>query len=294
MKPTPWPQATKHHSPLVRTITAVLLALCGMVGLVHFAEPAAAANPTYQTTDDVSLRTRPTAAPTGVYGIPRGASFTVSCQVEGEGVGPRGNRLYFLTSYAGKQMYVPDYYTNSPHLAAQPPIAGIPMCGSASPGPIQGSSPCLQGSCGSPAPAPATAASKAISWARTQLGLAIADPATTRYYPSSEWRPGPDGEWSGDCLRFVAHAYRITGGPAVSTSGGTAAGSYRAYANAGRIRQGTPPAGAIVFWHGINHVALSIGGGQVIGTVGAEHARQPVSIYSTTYNGVPMSGWAMP
>jgi hypothetical protein len=28
-------------------------------------------------------------------------------------------------------MYVPDTYTDSPHLAGQPPIAGIPMCGAA-------------------------------------------------------------------------------------------------------------------------------------------------------------------
>ena len=44
-------------------------------------------------------------------------------------MGPRGNTLYFLSDYGGRTFYIPDYYTNSPHLAGQPPIAGIPMCG---------------------------------------------------------------------------------------------------------------------------------------------------------------------
>lgn len=108
-------------------LTLVLTALVGL--LVITAPEANAANPTYRTTDDVSRRTTATAAPGSGYGIPRGAAFTVICQVEGEPVGPKGNRLYFLTNYNGL-MFVPDTWTDSPHLAGQPPIAGIPMCAS--------------------------------------------------------------------------------------------------------------------------------------------------------------------
>ena len=98
---------------------------------VAVAPNASAANPTYHTTDDVGRRNAPTASPNGQYGIPKGAAFNVECQVEGEPVGPRGNKLYFRTNYNGTT-YVPDYYTDSPHMAADPPIAGIPMCGSSS------------------------------------------------------------------------------------------------------------------------------------------------------------------
>ncbi|MFE5521446.1 hypothetical protein ACFQ9Q_27545 [Streptomyces virginiae] len=89
----------------------------------------AVAGTTYRTIDNVSRRTTATAPPGSGYGIPRGAAFAVICQIENEPVGPRGNRLYFLTNYNGL-MFVPDTWTDSPHLAGQPPIARIPMCAS--------------------------------------------------------------------------------------------------------------------------------------------------------------------
>lgn len=46
----------------------------------------------------------------------------------GRAVGPRGNTLYFRITRGGERQFVPDTWTTSPHLAGQPPIAGIPMC----------------------------------------------------------------------------------------------------------------------------------------------------------------------
>jgi hypothetical protein len=106
----------------------------GLVGLGLTTATAQTAYATtyavYQTTANVSARSSPTAAATGVYGVPAGASIDVQCQVIGQPVGPRGNTLYFWVRYAGRYFYVPDTWTNSPHHAGQPPIPGIPMCGS--------------------------------------------------------------------------------------------------------------------------------------------------------------------
>jgi uncharacterized protein YraI len=115
-----------------RRWTASLATVALLVGMMVLLLPStadAAIFATYRVTTDVSARSTPTAAPTSVYGIPRGAAFGVQCQVIGEPVGPRGNTLYFFVSYQGRAFYVPDTWTDSPHLAGQPPIAGIPMCG---------------------------------------------------------------------------------------------------------------------------------------------------------------------
>lgn len=116
---------------LVQAVGACLVLLMAVAGFMVAAQEkaAAAVHAVYQTTVGVSARSTPTAAPTGVYGIPAGASFGVECQTIGEPVGQYGNTLYFWTVYGGRGMYVPDTFTNSPHLAGQPPIAGIPMCG---------------------------------------------------------------------------------------------------------------------------------------------------------------------
>lgn len=110
-----------------------MLALATLVACASFGvvtSPAADAYTVYaryRVTTDVSARNTPTAAPGG-YGIPNGGAFDVLCQELGQPVGPRGNTLYFLALYQGRVFYVPDTWTNSPHLAGQPPIAGIAMC----------------------------------------------------------------------------------------------------------------------------------------------------------------------
>jgi hypothetical protein len=111
-------------------LIAVLLSFTGV--LVSSGGTASATTyAVYHTTADVSARTSPTAAPGSGYGAPVGAAIAVQCQVIGQPVGPAGNTLYFWVIYAGRSFYVPDTWTDSPHLAGQPPIAGIPMCGTA-------------------------------------------------------------------------------------------------------------------------------------------------------------------
>lgn len=77
----------------------------------------------------VRARTQPTVNSPWTYGAPEGATVDVVCQTLGEPMGGYGNRLWFFVNYGGKQFYVNDTFTNSPHQAADPPLPGIPMCG---------------------------------------------------------------------------------------------------------------------------------------------------------------------
>ncbi len=118
----------KSNTSLLAILVLVLSTVIGVVGAAS--SPAAAFNPTYHVLTDVGHRVAPTTAPDGTYGIPNGAAFVVECQIIGQPF-PNGNALYFRTTYGNETpTYVPDYYTDSPHLGTQPPIAGIPMCGS--------------------------------------------------------------------------------------------------------------------------------------------------------------------
>lgn len=95
--------------------------------------------------------------------------------------------------------------------------------------------------------------------------------------------------WSGWCETFAALVYenRFRYGSAIA--------HFNDYRARGLIRGGVPPRGAIVFWAlgGNGHVAISVGGGNVIGTTGYEGERKPVSRTSYTFfrNYV---GWALP
>lgn len=84
---------------------------------------------TYHATDDLSKRYSPTAARGPSGGPRRGEALSVECQIEGEPAGPHSNKLYFWITYHDEHIYVPDAWTDSPHLAVQPPSAGIPICG---------------------------------------------------------------------------------------------------------------------------------------------------------------------
>ena len=113
--------------------------------------PGRTVHATYRATDNLSKRYSATAAPGPSGGPRRGEAIGVECQVEGEPAGPNGNRLYFQTYYRGELIHVPDAWTDSPHLASQPPIAGIPMCGgSTTPTQPSGSGANTEVWCGSP------------------------------------------------------------------------------------------------------------------------------------------------
>lgn len=263
---------------LAKLVALTLAMLAGLASLsLVGASPASATTVAHYRVagtggSGVSARTAPVVARGTTHGAREGEWLNVQCQVLGEPFGPRGNRLYFLVNQSGRVFYVPDFYTDSPHLAAQPPIAGIPMCGVAS-------------------PAPSTRADRAVAWARAQLGEVYASPADGIQY--SGWAPGPLYEWSGDCAKFGHRAWSVAG---ISVPRGNAIDIYKVYRSRGQVHTvGTPPAGALVFWNvtSYGHVAVSVGGNQVIGTRGMDFARLPIQQYSIAAISGYL-GWVMP
>jgi hypothetical protein len=99
--------------------------------------------------------------------------------------------------------------------------------------------------------------------------------------------------WSGYCEQFAEQAESF------QFRYGTAMQDYQAAASAGRIHTDTtPPIGALVFYSGGNgagHVAVSIGNGQEIGTLGYVGQTYPVSQYAVVgFLSNPYLGWALP
>ncbi len=292
--------ARRRRRYVERPVVAIGLAVAAMTGaFVGNLTPASAAlNVRVVNTDGdgVSSRNAPSVNARNGYGAPEGAVVTTVCWTWGDAVGPYSNRLWWLIAYSGRQFYAADRYLSTPNVANRPP-PGEPQCGSPSQGspppPPQGSSPCLQGGCPASPASTGSASSRAINWARAQVGRTVAAPSDAAAYPNANWAPGPRGEWSGDCIKFVHRAYALAG---VNVPRGNAADVYRVYLNQRRIRQGTPPAGALVFWdtaRPYGHVALSVGGGQVIGTRGLDGDHRPIRQYSTGV--IPnYLGWVMP
>jgi hypothetical protein len=76
----------------------------------------------------VKARQQPSLASDHSVGPPEGASIEATCQTYGEPVGPNANRLWYRTTWSGKTFYVNDRYTDSPRIASDPPLPGLPMC----------------------------------------------------------------------------------------------------------------------------------------------------------------------
>lgn len=152
-------------------------------------------------------------------------------------------------------LWIADYWTTTPSFNSY--IPGVPDCRNVA-----------------STPAPASAADRAASWAESHLGQTY-----TSDNPNAGW-------WSGWCEAFAEAAYGRTFRYA------SADAHYFARLNAGQIRGGQPPRGAIVFWTG--HVGISVGGGQVISTQGTSTA-QRLPVWRTSYTFFAgYRGWAMP
>jgi hypothetical protein len=106
--------------------------------------------------------------------------------------------------------------------------------------------------------------------------------------------------WSGYCEGFAEQAEGFPQPPFH-----TARDDYQAELNAGRIHSAsmnqTPPVGAVVFYGGgggDGHVAVSIGNGQEVGTLGMPADHDPVSQYAVVGSPLlmnnPYLGWALP
>lgn len=137
-----------------------------------------------------------------------------------------------------------------------------------------------------PAPAPATPASAeaAAKWAEAHEGQ-----VETSENPHSKY-------WSGYCETFV---WAALGRP--TQTFGSAFERFSAWEKAGRIQQGIPPRGAVVFYdytdeagNRYGHDGVSVGGGSVISTKGDEGEQKAVLRHGYNSRGLKYLGWAMP
>jgi hypothetical protein len=97
--------------------------------------------------------------------------------------------------------------------------------------------------------------------------------------------------WSGWCEAFAELSYgrRFNYASAIA--------DYTSRRNAGQIHGGVPPRGALVFYGGgggYGHVAISTGGGYVVGTLGFAGDHLAIGRTPYTYFSNPYYGWAMP
>jgi hypothetical protein len=122
-----------------------------------------------------------------------------------------------------------------------------------------------------------TRAEKAEAWAFAELTS-----------PKPAWSDQLHAPWSGYCEAFVEIAYGTRHHYA------TALTDYRAQKAAGRIHiDADPPAGALVYYGGgAGHVALSVGGGQVITTWGYAGQHYPLRQTQIRAFSNPYYGWA--
>lgn len=253
----------------VRAAAALAAAACISIGALVAAPTASAAVGATATTawigggTTINIRTAASTTSTVAYTVANNTPITIDCQLVGGQLG--------FSQYAGNRTwnkltngrYIHDAVTNTPADQARVYLSDggyvrysstIPRCG---------------------APAPVTRESRAVDWARSQLGV-IKTGETS------------DGMWSGWCELFVERAYGTRGQYA------RAIYDYNAQRAAGRIHTDTnPPAGALVFytWDSYGHVGISIGGGQVISTQGL-NTPLPVRQHSVTGVGLPYLGWS--
>lgn len=112
----------------------------------------------------------------------------------------------------------------------------------------------------------------------------------------TQW--GTYGDWSGDCASFAALAYLSTG---TTIHFDNAVDIWNYYKRLGRTSSTrTPPRGALVFWdiaRPYGHVAVSLGNGRVVTTLGMDNERKPttdvaLSHFSSDYS--KYLGWVLP
>jgi uncharacterized protein YraI len=218
--------------------------------------PAAGALTGYKVVASPSLNAR--SGPSTGYGIvgslSYGAPIDISCQQQG-GTNVGGNATWDRLSNG---WWISDYWTNTPSFNSY--IPGVTACTTA------------------PPPASVGVGEQAARWAQARAGQVY-----TNENPNASW-------WSGWCETFAWLAYgrHFTGFP-------SAIANYYAWRNAGYIHGGVPPRGALVFYNyaPYGHVAVAIGNGQVVSTMGYSYQRLAVAQHAYNYFSYYL-GWAMP
>lgn len=221
-------------------VLAGMTVAAGMVALPATAEAGAFAI-AYTGGDGVALRSAPVAAskvsPMQIWRD--GTPVTIICQTwSADPMGPRQNHIFDKISNPARsgETWVPDAYVSGT-AAANQYTTGVARCGATTP----------------PVAAPSSTADKAIGWMNARTG-------STQY--------------DRQCLAAVYQAYLSAGrnvtaglpyGPAHDTA-------YSFWTVAGNRHPGdrNAPRGALVFFRSAasapGHVAISLGGGQMIST----------------------------
>jgi len=189
-----------------------------------------------------------------VGSLPNGTPIDLSCQQQG-GTNVGGNATWDRLSNG---WWISDYWTNSPSFNSY--IPGVPACTTA------------------PPPVSVGVGEQAAQWALARVGQVY-----TNENPNASY-------WSGWCETFAWLAYgrHFTGFP-------SAIANYYAWHSAGYIHGGVPPRGALVFYNyaPYGHVAVAIGNGQVVSTIGYSNQRLAVAQHAYNYFSYYL-GWAMP
>jgi hypothetical protein len=241
---------------LARAITLVLAGL-SLAGVLAVTAGPAAASGTYSTTALVNVRTGPSTGYAIIKSEPNGATFTLICQWQG-GTNINGNATWDEVRFSnGVVGAITDYWTTTPSWNSFAPGTG-------------------------PCPRITPQMQDAANWAIAEKNS-----------PDPTWSDHFGHPWSGYCEQFAEQAegfaFRFP----------SAIDDYYWARNNGRIHTDTnPPPGALVFYGGgggYGHVAVSIGNGQEVGTLGYVGQRLPVSQYPVVgYLSNPYLGWAMP
>jgi hypothetical protein len=225
--------------------------------------PAASATQRYYSNADVlTLRKGPGTGYASAGTVARNSALDIVCQVQG-GTNINGNTDWDrLTS----GYWVADYWTSTPTFnASHFPAPGTYDCNN--PPVTSGVTAQMQA---------------AANWAIAEKNS-----------PDPTWSDHFGHQWSGWCEQFVEQAEGFT------FRFNRALDDYQWEANNGRIHtDANPPVGALVFYgtgaSPSGHVAVSIGGGQAVGTIGDGSKRLPVSQYPVVGYVANYLGWALP
>ncbi len=132
---------------------------------------------------------------------------------------------------------------------------------------------------------PTGTADRAARWAEARIGNS--DPGAEN--------PNDSTRWSGWCLGFASQSWRLGAGVSVP-SYYSAQVAFNTLSGQGRIAQGAPPRGAVVFYsYGSDgHAGISVGNGQVISTQGGPTQDLPVRQHGYNSIGLTYLGYWLP
>jgi hypothetical protein len=151
-----------------------------------------------------------------------------------------------------------------------------------------------------------------LAGAITAVTISTAAPAladsTSEIIGAVNWAEAQMGNtnWDGECLTFVVDAYSSGGTIGINPDGELTALAYWNHYPSAQHTDTNPPEGALVFWGATpygsitysnpdGHVALSIGGGEVISSSERTYTGiHEFTIASRNADGYPYLGWMMP